>query len=125
MPFSSAVHHKLIEKIIKDNIYTELCTNVECANGARCSAGECICPESCPEPKDEPVCGTDAKTYPSECELQRAACDRDKAKLAALHVAFHGECGEKFAVAALSKINLYTHTYIYICICILSFNCNR
>ncbi|XP_074109510.1 agrin isoform X2 [Cotesia typhae] len=83
----------------------KLCTNVECANGARCSAGECICPESCPEPKDEPVCGTDAKTYPSECELQRAACDRDKAKLAALHVAFHGECGEKFAVAALTTMS--------------------
>ncbi|XP_044018032.1 agrin-like isoform X3 [Aphidius gifuensis] len=79
-----------------------LCNNVDCENGARCSAGECICPESCPDTRDEPVCGTDGKTYSSECELQRVACDRLETKLPRLHVAFNGECGEKFAVAALS-----------------------
>ncbi|XP_034935622.1 agrin-like isoform X2 [Chelonus insularis] len=83
----------------------KLCTDIKCDNGAYCAAGECVCPKSCPEPKGEPVCGTDAKTYPSECELQRTACDRDKTKLPPLHVAFHGECGEKFAVAALTTMS--------------------
>ncbi|XP_063988632.1 agrin-like isoform X5 [Diachasmimorpha longicaudata] len=81
------------------------CSNIECKNGAHCSAGECVCPESCPEPTGEPVCGTDAKTYPSECDLQRTACDKLRSKLSSLHVAFHGECGEKFAVAALTTMS--------------------
>ncbi|KAK0166738.1 hypothetical protein PV327_004227 [Microctonus hyperodae] len=83
----------------------KLCTNVVCENGARCAAGECICPESCPEESGKTVCGTDGKTYQSECELQRIACDRDKIKELPLHVAFHGECGEKFAVAALTTMS--------------------
>lgn len=68
-------------------------------------AGVCVCPDECPESSGEPVCGSDAKTYPSECELQRAACGRDP-KLPVLHVIFYGDCGERFAVAALSKISL-------------------
>lgn len=68
-------------------------------------AGVCVCPDECPESGGEPVCGSDAKTYPSECELQKAACGRDP-KLPVLHVIFYGDCGERFAVAALSKILL-------------------
>lgn len=93
-----------------------------CENGARCAAGECICPESCPEESGKTVCGTDGKTYQSECELQRIACDRDKIKELPLHVAFHGECGEKFAVAALSKfLFLFNPSFIYL---IYGFNYN-
>lgn len=69
-------------------------------------AGLCVCPDECPESGGEPVCGSDAKTYPSECELQKAACGRDP-KLPVLHVIFYGDCGERFAVAALSKILLF------------------
>lgn len=97
--------HIEIKKKINVIYFPALCNNVDCENGARCSAGECICPESCPDTRDEPVCGTDGKTYSSECELQRVACDRLETKLPRLHVAFNGECGEKFAVAALSKLS--------------------
>lgn len=71
-------------------------------------AGVCVCPEECPESTGEPVCGSDAKTYPSECELQKAACGRDP-KLPVLHVIFYGDCGERF-VAALSKLSDPFHT---------------
>ncbi|XP_054001386.1 agrin-like isoform X3 [Hylaeus anthracinus] len=79
----------------------ELCARVKCEHGAYCRAGECVCPEECPKSDGEPVCGSDAKTYPSECELQKAACDKDP-KLPVLRVIFYGDCGERFAVAALS-----------------------
>nr|XP_050849942.1 agrin-like isoform X3 [Vespula vulgaris] len=82
----------------------ELCARVECENGGRCMAGVCVCPEICPESNGEPVCGSDAKTYQSECELQKAACGRDP-KLPALHVIFYGDCGERFAVAALTTMS--------------------
>ncbi|XP_043286401.1 agrin-like isoform X3 [Venturia canescens] len=87
----------------------ELCSNVDCENGARCVAGNCICPESCPESTTEMACGSDAKTYRSECELQRAACERDP-KLPPLHVIFYGECGEKIAVAAMTTMSTPTIT---------------
>lgn len=85
--------------------FPELCARVECDHGAHCMAGVCVCPDECPESSGEPVCGSDAKTYPSECELQKAACGRDP-KLPVLHVIFYGDCSERFAVAALSKILL-------------------
>lgn len=80
----------------------ELCSRVKCENGARCVAGVCVCPEICPEDKGNAVCGSDTKTYESECELQRVACDRDP-KLPPLHVIFYGDCGERSALAALSE----------------------
>ncbi|XP_070168746.1 agrin isoform X2 [Polyergus mexicanus] len=79
----------------------EMCTRVKCEHGAHCVAGVCVCPKVCPESSGELVCGSDVKTYQSECELQRAACDRDP-KLPALHVTFYGDCGDRLAVAALT-----------------------
>ena len=83
-------------------MFSELCARIECDHGAHCMAGVCVCPDECPESTGEPVCGSDTKTYPSECELQKAACGRDP-KLPVLHVIFYGDCGERYAVAALSK----------------------
>ncbi|XP_015598499.1 agrin isoform X2 [Cephus cinctus] len=82
----------------------ELCTGVKCEHGARCVAGVCTCPEACPEKAGEPVCGSDAKTYPSECELQKSACERTPT-LPPLHVIFYGDCSERFAVAALTTVS--------------------
>ncbi|XP_011499741.1 PREDICTED: agrin-like [Ceratosolen solmsi marchali] len=82
----------------------ELCSNVECDNEARCEAGVCVCPLSCPEASGAYVCGSDSKTYTSECELQKAACERDP-NLSALHVNYYGECGQGFPVAALTTMS--------------------
>lgn len=80
-----------------------MCARVKCDHGAHCVAGVCVCPKVCPESSGELVCGSDAKTYQSECELQRAACGRDP-KLPALHVIFYGDCAERLAAAALSML---------------------
>ena len=85
---------------------------MNCENGAHCIGGVCVCPKTCPEQSGETVCGSDAKTYPSECELQKAACGRDP-KLPPLQVIFYGECVEKFAVAALSKSAVKKEIYFY------------
>ncbi|KAJ8688469.1 hypothetical protein QAD02_024264 [Eretmocerus hayati] len=82
----------------------ELCSTVRCENGARCEAGVCVCPLSCPESTGEYVCGSDTKTYGSECELQKAACQRDPSQ-PQLSVIFYGECGEGFPVAALTTMS--------------------
>ncbi|KOX73004.1 Agrin [Melipona quadrifasciata] len=82
----------------------ELCARIECDHEAHCMAGVCVCPDECPESTGEPVCGSDTKTYPSECELQKAACGRDP-KLPVLHVIFYGDCGERYAVAALTTMS--------------------
>lgn len=92
----------------KPKRFAELCARVKCEHGAHCVAGVCVCPKSCPESSGELVCGSDVKTYQSECELQRAACGRDP-KLPTLHVTFYGDCGDRLAVAALSMLpKLYT-----------------
>ncbi|XP_031777264.1 uncharacterized protein LOC100678116 isoform X3 [Nasonia vitripennis] len=82
----------------------ELCSTIKCENGARCEAGNCVCPETCPEPTGDYVCGSDTKTYASECELQKAACQREPNQ-PGLHVIFYGECGAGFPVAALTTMS--------------------
>ncbi|XP_058793471.1 agrin-like isoform X2 [Phymastichus coffea] len=82
----------------------EMCTSIKCENGARCEAGVCICPETCPKPTNEPVCGSDTKTYASECELQKEACTRDP-NLPQLQLILYGECYDGFPVAALTTIS--------------------
>lgn len=94
--------------LIVTYIFSALCQNVECKFGARCSAGECICPLDCSAAGSEPVCSNSMITYSNECELQKAACDLPKGHKQ-LHVIFYGDCEDRFAVAgppiALSKCN--------------------
>ncbi|XP_068626565.1 agrin-like [Battus philenor] len=53
------------------------CSEVECRHGAECRVEEggavCACAPAC-EPVLRPVCGSDARTHHSDCELRRAAC---------------------------------------------------
>ncbi|KAG8224574.1 hypothetical protein J437_LFUL003093 [Ladona fulva] len=76
------------------------CISKSCPPGARCvpspdgRTATCECPERCPVYGDHvgagPICGDDAKDYPSLCHLRKAACS------AGVNIAlkFHGKCGE-------------------------------
>ncbi|XP_045445693.1 agrin-like [Melitaea cinxia] len=68
------------------------CAEVECRYGAECrvegSGAVCACPPPC-EPVLRPVCGSDARTHDSECELGRVACLLGRE----LRVVHAGACG--------------------------------
>ncbi|XP_022255732.1 agrin-like isoform X2 [Limulus polyphemus] len=71
------------------------CESVQCGPGQECDIdrygiASCKCPASC-EPVMRPVCGTDEKTYDSECELRREACVQKKD----IAVAYRGTCDYK------------------------------
>ncbi|XP_030042069.1 agrin isoform X2 [Microcaecilia unicolor] len=61
----------------------------KCQFGAICEAetGRCVCTTEC-VPSSQPVCGTDGKTYGSECELHVRACTQQTN----LKVAAQGDC---------------------------------
>jgi coxsackievirus/adenovirus receptor len=83
--------------------FSDLCQGVECQWGARCEAGECVCPTNCGNAAgihmSEPVCASNMVTYPNECELQRASCSQPPG-VPPLTVIFYGDCREKNAVPA-------------------------
>ncbi|XP_056364427.1 agrin [Oenanthe melanoleuca] len=61
----------------------------QCRFGAICEAesGRCVCPSEC-VPSARPVCGSDGRTYGSECELHVRACTQQRDIL----VASQGPC---------------------------------
>ncbi|KAL3289355.1 hypothetical protein HHI36_022791 [Cryptolaemus montrouzieri] len=75
----------------------DLCQGVKCKYGARCEAGNCVCPTNCEDSGVEPVCASNMMTFPNECELQKATClQTDNSPQ--LTVVFYGDCREKFSV---------------------------
>lgn len=80
----------------------EVCLDVHCQHGARCRAGVCVCPLTCPEGPAEPVCASDQQTYKSECHMLLQACATDP--LNQLTVLFFGACSVKFKTSPISKL---------------------
>ncbi|XP_077972422.1 agrin-like isoform X3 [Styela clava] len=60
---------------------TDPCKGVICGNMAKCvvvdGMGKCQC-HSCDNAMTKPVCGSDQKSYRSECDLRRAACEHSQ-----------------------------------------------
>ncbi|XP_070462267.1 agrin isoform X13 [Equus przewalskii] len=60
------------------------CSNVTCSFGSTCARSAdgqmatCLCPTTCQGAPQGPVCGSDGIDYPSECQLLRSACARQK-----------------------------------------------
>jgi agrin len=70
------------------------CDGFSCPNGTECAIDElkrpvCVCIDSCPYTTDL-VCGTDGRTYGSECELYREACT----SATSIRIAYKGFCVE-------------------------------
>lgn len=60
------------------------CSNVTCSFGSTCApsadgqTATCLCPATCRDAPQGPVCGSDGADYPSECQLLRRACARQE-----------------------------------------------
>lgn len=65
----------------------DICQDVFCKYGAKCVAGDCVCPDVCPL-NFEPVCASDGNTYVNECQMRVQACQQS----VELEINFYGEC---------------------------------
>ncbi|XP_060515918.1 agrin-like isoform X3 [Cylas formicarius] len=93
----------------------DLCENVDCKYGARCDAGNCVCPTNCNDSRMEPVCASNMLTYPNECEMQKAMCQETSTTTATttftttpLSVVFYGDCRERFPIGNTTSSSVAT-----------------
>lgn len=76
------------------------CSGVTCGPGALCRptpdgrSYECECPISCPNYGDHegsrPLCASDARDYPGDCEMRSAACEANSN----ITFKYYGKCGK-------------------------------
>merc|ERR1712055_1101663 len=77
----------------------EICeaTDYKCIGSPCCLTHRCVeeCPESCPD-YDDPICGSDGKTYSCHCQLRQANCllSNSSEKITRVH---KGPCTEEAA----------------------------
>jgi hypothetical protein len=86
------------------------CASLDCAEGERCAIDKfgiarCACAVAC-EPLVRPVCGDDARTYESACELRRAACAAKRR----VQVKHDGACGRRRTTDSL--LGLFISNYL-------------
>ncbi|XP_032237373.2 agrin [Nematostella vectensis] len=100
----TVAHHGACERVS--------CGNIRCPRFSVCISAQeggikCSCPIYCP-PSGQPVCGSDGKSYGSECELRKEACEA-KIKLTLVS---KGKCyGMKYAPYSASfTISLHVST---------------
>lgn len=92
----------LLLQLIDVNIVADVpdpCRGVSCGFGELCrptadaKSYHCECPTSCPSYGDHegsrPLCGSDARDYPGECEMRRAACETNTN----ITFKYFGKCG--------------------------------
>ena len=70
------------------------CLNKKCYHGAECmirdGLAECVCPNFCSHSTSATmICGSDSRTYGSECQLKQYACRHQKE----IYVSYEGACG--------------------------------
>ncbi|XP_049782385.1 agrin-like [Schistocerca cancellata] len=87
-------------------VVPDACRGVVCEEPAAvCHHGVCACKSSCPQdgPKQR-LCGSDGRTYDSECELQLASCLRSRGQHP-ITVASLGDCRDVSAEKDRQMVN--------------------
>ena len=83
------------------------CSTAGCQADEECQVDEsgqaqCLCPGPCP-PIHRPVCGSDQRTYSSQCELERESCLQKRN----LSLHYQGVCGNLHADASAQQRSLW------------------
>lgn len=104
--FVSPSVHEYVKTFTKQCVFhynLAPCAFASCEYNKKCSVNvdrtvRCSCLTSCPN-INEPVCGTDGNTYPSQCHLEKKSCETKTF----LQVEKIGKCGKVFQFMTILK----------------------
>lgn len=101
--------------------YSDPCQAASCRHHSACklkpdgsTACECPLAEECPDVND-PVCGTNGKTYESECKLKAESC----AEGSDVTTKHNGVCGMKITSQNVLSLTCSLYRYYYVLCCFL------